>query len=381
MDGHKRPLRGGRNQHILLTVGISQPVPELRHSPGGRAQSARARGRISCLLLLPVMFLASPGALGQYHTDTILDFDGTWLNRFSVTDGDVYDVQCYWDTVWQFGEEWPVEICAGKETVEVRVDTWLFAPGGVPAGYVSDVGSTYAGVGYLIDPGSGYGIWTAIADHSARERWFQSTCFAPQVTPPFGMPQCQQFSMVFDEDLGTTHDEVQVDPPPPPPPCESTSVIDGVAFSELSGWLPQPEPFERGARIFCQFGQVAVDSRYSSFQPPIGPWWGNPTNDPCRVFLNHVDALAAIHSHPYFWNAADYNAGIACNGQPEPNISQVQLNILNFHVNTDFSSADHDWVAQYGIPLYMRNPLFGHTPLGEILRLDPGQSNPVLVWP
>ncbi len=97
--------------------------------------------------------------------------------------------------------------------------------------------------------------------------------------------------------------------------------------------------------------------------------------------MNHVDALAGIHSHPYFWSAAAYNAGNGCNGQPDPNISQVQLNILNFHVNTDFSQADKDWIAQHGIPLYMRNPLFGHTPLGQILRLDPGQQNPVLVWP
>ncbi len=125
-------------------------------------------------------------------------------------------MECYWDTVWQFGEEWPVEVCAGKETIEVRVNTWLFAPGGVPAGFVSNVGSTYADVGYLHDPGQNYGVWTAVAEHLARERWFQSICFAPEVNPPFGVPRCQQFSVTFDEDLGTTQDDVQVEAPDPP---------------------------------------------------------------------------------------------------------------------------------------------------------------------
>lgn len=337
----------------------------------GRALLASVAATLLCVQSLP--------AFAQYTVDTWLDYDGTSLQRYSETSGGVYDEQCHWEP-WD-GADFPIDlwVCSGQETIEVRVDTWLYAPGGAPVLALSDVDPDFASVGYLYGPGTNYGTWTAVAEHHARERWYQETCFPPGFTPPPPLQQCQGFVFVWDEYLGATMDEVDV--PPPPPPCESISVIDGVAFSEMFGWVPQPEPFERGARIFCNSGQVAVDSRYSSFPPPIGPWQANPTYDPCRVFLNPVDALAVVHSHPFFSSPADYNAGNGCNGQPDPTISQVQLNALNFLVNVQFSQADKDWVSHHGIPLYMRNPLFGHTPMGEILRLDPGQENPVLVWP
>ncbi len=251
---------------------------------------------------------------------------------------------------------------------------------------LSDVDPDFASVGYLYGPGTNYGTWTAVAEHHARERWYQGTCFPPGFTPPPPLQQCQGFVIIWDENLGTTMDEVDV--LPPPPPCESMSAIDAAAITEMLSWQPQPEPFERGARLLCQNGQVVVGNRASSFGPeddpegPYGPTVTTPnTQDPCGAIVVGTAALAGIHSHPYFWDAGDYNAGIACEGNPDPDVTQVELNILNFHVNTDFSDADKAWVSHHGVPLYMRNPLFGHTPLGEVLRLDPGQVNPVLVWP
>ncbi len=172
--------------------------------------------------------------------------------------------------------------CWGVEYLAMKVHTTLLAPGSWPIQSSQDVDSSYAEASFSYYPpnagGVWWGVWRADSDHEVQVRTYQEWCLFEEGIEcecPSGFPfPCS--SVAQWQYLGQTSDMVAVDPPPPPPPCESISVVDAEAFSEMFGWMPQPEPFERGARIFCQFGQVAVDSRYSSFQPPIGPCWGIP---------------------------------------------------------------------------------------------------------
>ncbi len=184
------------------------------------------------------------------------------------TTGGVYDEQCHWEP-WD-GADFPIDlwVCSGQETIEFRVDTWLYAPGGAPVLAMSDVNPAFASVGYLYDPGTNYGTWTAVAEHHARERWYQETCFPPGFTPPPPLQQCQRFVFVWDEYLGTTMDEVDV--PPSPPPCP-ISEMDAAAITEMIVQWPHNEPFERGARMQCVNDTVVISQYASSFPPPIGP--------------------------------------------------------------------------------------------------------------
>ncbi len=336
----------------------------------GRVLLASVAAALLCVQSLP--------AFAQYTVDTWLDYDGTSLQRYSETSGGVYDEQCHWEP-WD-GADFPIDlwVCSGQETIEFRVDTWLYAPGGAPVLALSDVDPDFASVGYLYGPGTNYGTWTAVAEHHARERWYQETCFPPGFTPPPPLQQCQGFVIIWDENLGTTMDEVDVLPPPCGTGAQNARAINDLLYD----WLPHQEPFERSARMRCVNNQVFLDAHSDSFGDifPNGP---GTSNDPCSVGTPLAFSIAGVHSHPYFDTVAQYNAGDGCLGEYNWVITLQQLHILNTVTNLDFSDDDESWVIESGLPLYMRNPIVGPAPFpyaGAIQRLELNLTR-THVWP
>jgi YD repeat-containing protein len=131
---------------------------------------------------------------------------------------------------------------------------------------------------------------------------------------------------------------------------------DSLALSTASGW-PNQEPFERGATFYCKSNGAVADK----FRDSFGQYYSGftPTDDPCAVGLSTSGSgiTGAIHSHPYFYNSAQYHAGIGC-FEDQDYISAAELTALN-NANKNFSTCptcDPAWSSTTQTPLYLKTP-------------------------
>src|SRR6185503_14553301 len=111
--------------------------------------------------------------------------------------------------------------------------------------------------------------------------------------------------------------------------------LDSAALAVALTW--SIEPWERAVTMRCDATGIVT---YTHFSDSFGTYYGNATNDPCKseVVYGFNDRGGDLHSHPRFTTTAQFNAGLGCLGNTNPQ-SDAALQALNV-LNEDYSGGD-----------------------------------------